>query len=107
MRGFDFDGVITHGILPAPDDVIITGRVPDRAAATYKEMKALGLENAVYFMPPKHKEKGTLNGRKMTGKWKAEMINRLGITEFFEDDPVQKAEMDQLCPKTIINLVAR
>ena len=72
MKGYDFDGVITKGILPGPGDVIITGRSCSQADAerTHRDMIRYGLSDCgpetghavrvraipIYFMPTAWKD---------------------------------------------------
>lgn len=84
-KGYDLDGVVTKGYLPGPHDVIITGRSYEEAAQTYRYLHKQGLFVPVYFNPVPHNLK-TLEG---SAYWKADMIFKLGIQDFFEDDPRQ------------------
>ena len=98
MRGFDYDGVITKGMLPGTNDVIITGRCPEDVERTYSDMESRGIKfRTVYFMPPKFKQRGTIEGRENTGRWKALMIELLELSEFFEDDSVQFKTIVEEC----------
>lgn len=93
------DGVVTRGILPGPGDVIVTGRCPPGdVQRTYKELEANSIPyTAVYFMPPHLKQRGTRAGLVNTGAWKAQMIEKLRLHEFFEDDPVQHQTIVDYC----------
>ncbi len=105
MRGYDYDGVITKGILPEPGDIIITGRCPpEDVERTYRDMEARGIKNtAVYFMPPHLKQRGTPQGLRNTGMWKAKMIELLRLEEFFEDDATQYSVILEECKRKEIN----
>lgn len=84
--GFDIDGVITAGIRPGLNDVIITGRSYCMAKETFELLHSMDIFNPVYFNPNYRAN----NTREQSGAWKAHMINELPhITKFFEDDPVQ------------------
>lgn len=90
MRGYDFDGVITKGIIPVIGDCIITGRTWKDVERTKQEMIKLLVPNVpIYFMPPIWKEARDREGLIKTGEWKALMIDATGITEFFEDNKIQ------------------
>ena len=85
INGYDFDGVITAGLIPREHDVIITGRSFCMAKETYEILNDLGIKNPVYFNP-QHRGDST---RESSGEWKSLMISKLLIDKFFEDDPVQ------------------
>ena len=90
MKGYDFDGVITKGIIPSIEDCIITGRTWKDLQRTKEEMKKLGVPDVpIYLMPPMWKLLRDKNGLKETGRWKALMIDATGVDEFFEDNLVQ------------------
>ena len=42
--GYDFDGVVTAGKRPKPDDIIITGRSFEEAAETYNYLHKKGTD---------------------------------------------------------------
>ena len=54
---FDCDGVITIGIRPAKDDIIVTGRSVDERPETEKFMKENGINNKIFFNPLRFNEK--------------------------------------------------
>lgn len=94
MNVFDFDGVVSIGLMPLPGDVIITGRGYDEAEVVFSELRnKLPYANfiPVYFNP-----KTKINGRTRddSGNWKAFMILELirhgaEISTIFEDDEEQ------------------
>jgi len=94
LHGFDIDGVITLGVMPTADGVVITGRSYETAPETYKMLRDKGIFNAVYFNPVPHGGTTLEN----SGRHKAEMINKLGVSTFYEDDirqyDVIKANVD-------------
>lgn len=85
MYSFDLDGVISIGIRPGPDDVIITGRSAEEYKETYKWLHDRGIHNPVFFSPVPFDSKTRL----ISGIHKSNMIRILGIERHFEDDPVQ------------------
>jgi hypothetical protein len=92
INGFDIDGVITAGLYPGPDDVIITGRSYCMAEETLRMLHEKGIYNAVYFNP----EHRSSSSRESSGYWKSLVINQLAtIQKFFEDDPIQAAVIEQ------------
>ncbi len=94
MNGFDIDGVISIGIHPGKNDVIVTGRSYEETEETEKFLKRKGIDNIVFFNTVPFNEKT----RESSGEHKARMINKLGITRFFEDDEVQYNIIRQKCP---------
>lgn len=102
MIGYDFDGVVTAGHRPSPWDVIITGRSYEEAAETYAYMAKHGIHCAVYFNPVPESDKG----HESSGAWKAEMVERLGITKFYEDMIVQAEIIRKRNPDVAIIIVA-
>lgn len=100
INGFDVDGVITLGIRPGPDDVIITGRSYVMAHETLKMLSEMGIHNPVYFNP-EHRTEST---REQSGRWKALVLHKLkAVTKFFEDDPIQWEIIQRECPN--VNVV--
>lgn len=100
VNTFDIDGVILfdepgiNGVMPNPNDIIITGRSIDEADETLEELGKRGIFNKVYFNPIPYEQKT----RKSSGEHKARVIRELiegGIEHgvHFEDDPVQIAEI--------------
>lgn len=100
MRGYDIDGVLlpnkkgTGGnVVPKPPCVIISGRLFESYS---RECRKLSQKYPVYI-------RGT---EKVTaGRFKAEIINLLGITEFHEDSEEQANLIRAMCPgcKVIIH----
>ena len=90
MNGYDIDGVLVpQKVKPQKPYIIITGR-------TYKEwdrtIKEVGTEAPIYMRPY-----GEYGNQSLAGKWKAEMINKLGVETFYEDDPVQIKIIQEDC----------
>ena len=95
INSFDIDGVITVGLYPGPNDVIITGRSFEEAPETYAMLRSKGINNPVYFNPLPFDKKS----RKSSGVRKGmviEMLLRAGtkVKVHFEDDEVQKEEIE-------------
>jgi len=101
MKGYDIDGVITAGIKPESEAVIITGRSYEEAPETYQMLRGLSIFNAVYFNPMSFDKKTPHNA----GRWKAEMVKQLKIKEFSEDSELQANEIRKRCPDIIIHLI--
>ena len=90
INSFDLDGVITVGLYPGPNDVIITGRSYEEAPETYRYLHSKGIYNAVYFNPLPFDKKT----RESSGFHKANIIDHLrrngNPVEFhYDDDCVQ------------------
>jgi len=111
VNGFDIDGVIhlgdsVCGIRPGPGDVIITGRSFEEEAETLAFLRRNGINNPVFFNQCHYDEKT----REGSGWHKGETIKLLhraglSIRYFFEDDEVQKAEIERiLAEKEIWNM---
>ena len=99
MNCFDCDGVITIGIRPAKDDIIITGRSFEEKPETEKFFKEQGITNKVYFNPLGFDQKT----RESSAEHKAKTLNRLrdegiDIDIMFEDDPIQWKIVEEKCP---------
>ena len=96
INTFDIDGVITIGIYPGPDDVIITGRSYEEAPETYAMLRAKGINNPVYFNPLPFDKKT----RKSSGEHKGMIIETLvragtKVKVHFEDDEIQKETIEE------------
>lgn len=90
INSFDCDGVITLGIYPGPNDVIITGRSYEEEEETIAYLRSRGIMNEVIFNPLKFDEKS----RESSGIHKANTINYLYeqgicVKYHYEDDPIQ------------------
>ena len=104
VNGFDIDGVIhlgggKCGVRPGPNDIIITGRSHEEEPETKAFLEKHGIKNTVHFNPVPFKAKsrqqaGIHKGR--TLNWLKE-IKGIDVEFFFEDDEVQKAEMEKAC----------
>lgn len=82
MRGYDIDGVLIPGkVVPQAPYVVISGRLHSEFQVT---VDALGAFHPVYLRPY-----GEYGDTLLAARWKAEMIQRLGVTEFWEDDMQQ------------------
>ena len=78
-KAYDYDGVVTTGMKLEENAPIITGRSFEEInRIEYKRVKG----HPIYFNPITWSKK-TLE-REI--KWKAEMIKKLGIEEFYEND---------------------
>lgn len=102
-KGYDIDGVIIlkpkevpfrDPLLPDKYDFIITGRSFHRAFETVIALSDLMIYAPVYFnpLPPKEVNPTT------AAHWKADMINLLGIEQYFEDDESQIEIIRFVCP---------
>lgn len=109
LRGYDIDGVLVPfriGEKPVAPFVIISGRqnIPEHRENTRKLLRDAGIEftdsqlNMRYFG-------GDHNDYQSSAEYKAEMINKLGVERFFEDEEKQAAILKRLCPNCEIRLV--
>jgi hypothetical protein len=97
INAFDFDGVVSIGIAPSKNDVIITGRTIEESEHVYSILRARNINNAVYFNPISYKDRGdhTIGSRECSGKHKSRILdlfkeNGVTIQNFFEDDTIQR-----------------
>lgn len=97
LRGYDIDGVLTSGIQPIGDFVVISGR-------TFAEYDDFA-KKAAQLAPVYIRGSGQYGDRVDAGNFKALTINRLGVTDFFEDDPVQIEIIRKLCPDVQVHEV--
>lgn len=93
MNSFDIDGVISIGIYPGPNDIIITGRSFQESEETYAMLRFRGIKNTVYFNPIAFDDKTRLT----SAKHKVNIINKLNPEKHFEDDPVQWEVIETEC----------
>ena len=78
LKGYDIDGVLTAGVNPMGNYVVISGR-------TFAEYDDFA-KRAASLAPVYIRGVGAFGDRGHTGSFKASMINLLGVTEFHEDD---------------------
>ena len=88
--GYDIDGVLTAGLVPDPDSVVISGR-------TFAEYDDVA-KKAAQICPVYIRGIGAYGDRSQAGWFKATMIHALGVTKFYEDDPVQIEIIKQANP---------
>lgn len=96
LRGYDIDGVLTEGVIPKKPYVVISGRT---IGAWKQTLKDVGDKVPIYLRPY-----GEPANRDLSAKWKAEMIGRLGVKEFHEDDPYIADLIQRDCPSVKIVL---
>ncbi|MDR2492631.1 MAG: hypothetical protein LBD25_04140 [Coriobacteriales bacterium] len=106
INSYDLDGVITLGITPGPDDIIITGRSFEEARETYRYLHSRGILNAVFFQPRPFASKT----RESSGAHKGMLLQQLlhngvRVEKHFEDDEVQKQEIEKLVDIPVVHLV--
>jgi len=90
LKGYDIDGVLSIGVKPEGKYVVISGRT----FADYDEFAVnLSKQTPVYI-----RGVGERDDRVHAGRFKAMMINFLGVTEFYEDDDVQIKVISVNCP---------
>lgn len=96
MIGYDIDGVCTAGVELVDDCVIISGRTWVEYDATCRQ---LAQKFPVYI-----RGCGRFGDRVHAGKFKAQMISLLGVTEFHEDDKIQAEIIQKTNPDVLIVL---
>jgi len=91
-KAYDYDGVVSKGIKLEPEAPIITGR-------SFEELNRIDSKktkgHVIYFNPVAWGEK-TLEKEI---EWKAEMIKKLKIEEYYEDDCRIIVTLTEKCPK--------
>jgi len=101
LRGYDIDGVLARPgkkpVDPIQPYVVISGR-------TFHEYdyvcKAMARYAPVYI-----RGTGKFGDAEAAGQFKARMIQLLGVTEFYEDDPRQAEIIEESCPLVKVILV--
>lgn len=96
MIGFDFNGVVDlnrPGLRPTIEDVIITGNTYVPEVLNWLDRESIRC--AVYFMP---KTSNTKNHRYAAAVWKSEMIRRLNLDKFYENDQRTIEILTASCP---------
>ena len=111
INTFDIDGVIyfgegVPGVFPSSNDVLITGRSFEEKDETMKMLESRGIRNRVIFS----KIPLALKTREISGYHKAltllELRKDFKVNIHFEDDPVQKAIIEAMCPDVnVVHLV--
>lgn len=97
LRGYDIDGVITAGIKPEKPCILITAR----SLASWDEtIREIGTEIPIFLSPY-----GEPGYNRNTAKWKAQVINLLGVAEFYEDSTAQADYLRVNCPDCTVRLV--
>jgi len=81
ITGYDIDGVLTAGYTPKPGDVVISGRTFAEYDKTAKQ--------AAQICPVYIRGSGRFGDDRDAGEFKAIMIQRLGVTKFYEDSETQ------------------
>lgn len=96
MIGYDYNGVVDTGkFIPTKDDVIITGNTIPMAKSVIVWLLEHNIFCAVYFQPFLH----GANNMIVSAMWKAEMINKLKVNVFYEDDQTQFDIIKNYCPE--------
>ena len=81
LNGYDIDGTLTAGVVPQEPYIVITGRGPDEDDAYVETLR----QNAQVFMRPASWP-ATSEGK---GEFKSVIISVMGVTHFWENDPIQ------------------
>ena len=97
INSFDCDGVITLGIYPGPNDVIITGRSFEEKEETLEYFKDKGITNKVYFNPLKFDDKTRVSSGTHKGNTIIELFNSgILVEKHIEDDFDQYKEIKRI-----------
>lgn len=99
MKGYDIDGVLSTGkFMPTAEDVILSARGYDSYQRTIEHLKSWGITEYKYIFLAPYKHEWISGKDWIGGAFKAEIINRIGITEFYEDNPMQIDVIKNNCP---------
>lgn len=90
LNGYDLDGVLTHGCVPEEPYVVISGRTSSEFDDTVRAWSRKARTEI--------REDGLRGDREHAGRFKAQRIAALGVTRFFDDDPVQAQIIREGCP---------
>ncbi len=90
LTGYDIDGVLTAGIKPIGNYVVISGR-------TFLEYDDFVIKIAS-IAPVYIRGTGLYGDRIHAGNFKASIINLLKVDEFHEDDDIQIEIITKNCP---------
>jgi len=90
FKAYDYDGVVTTGMKIEKGAPIITGRTIDEIEKVNEKTRK---NHPVYFNPISLNEKTI----KKEIEWKAQMINKLRIEEYFEDTVEVIVALKKLC----------
>jgi len=91
LNGYDFDHVLTAGVVPEPPYVVVTGRT---LLEYSDELKAWAQEVPVYV-----RGTGPIGHHLSAGLFKADIIKWLNITTFYEDNDEEIAIIRRNCPR--------
>lgn len=97
LQGYDIDGVLTAGFTPSGDDVVISGRT----FAEYDETA----KAAAQICPVYIRGVGIYGDRMHAARFKAQIIQHLGVGRFYEDDPLQATIITRFAPDCEVILV--
>ena len=101
MDGYDIDGVLVPlNVKPGNDFVIISGRL-------YTDWKRTIQEVGQYEMPIYLRPNGSSEDGVAAAIWKSEIINKLGVTKFFEDNKLQAEIIRGQCPGCEVHLLGQ
>jgi len=91
--GYDFDGVITEGIIPDKEGVIITGNTADKEIELRRVLTEIGAPNIqmpIEFFPDKELlDNNPDKIDELVGGFKAQKIKEFGVLKFYEDNDKQ------------------
>lgn len=97
LVGYDIDGTLT-----GRDDLTGCVVISGRTFAEYNDTcRSLAQRVPVYI-----RGIGAFGDREHAGRFKAVMIRVLGVTEYYEDDPVQANIIKSFNPDCLIHMVA-
>lgn len=97
INSFDCDGVITLGLYPGPNDIIITGRSYEEKDETLKYFANKNIHNKVFFSPHKFNEKTRIKSGIHKGNTILNLFNNdILVNIHFDDDIEQINEIQKI-----------
>ncbi len=101
LRGYDIDGVLVpRKVMPVGKYVVISGRKESKdRERTFSE---IGTAMPIYLRPD---SMGADGDAIAAGRWKAQKILELDVTDFYEDDETQAAIIRERCPDCRVRMV--
>lgn len=98
VTGYDIDGVLSIGVQPDPNGVVISGRT----FAEYDDF----VRQIAQMLPVYIRGAGASGDRIHAGQFKATMIQLLGVTRFYEDDELQASIIHSAQPSCEIVIIS-
>jgi len=107
--GYDFDGVISEGIVPEENAVVITGNTESGLPKVIARLAIMKRHSIPVYHYPNEDEllvaESDDDRNRLIGEFKARKVKELGIRKFFEDTPIQGYIIKQMNPETKVIMI--